>query len=287
MATDIAEIVVGKVDLRIADARLDSLRSRQPKIPDGEWSKELREEVKLYLGECLETRQELDDSKEQLKRPVLEYGRAIDREYNRIKAAIEEIEGPIRAAKKKVDDEAARIKREAEEAERRKFEEAERQRKESEAAELKRQQDALAAQQAELDRQREEQEAKAAELKRLQDQLEEQQREADRKEQEAQDRAEWEKKAQARAEKEAAEKLARDQEAARLAEERRKERERLELEAAPDIEKLSHYAAALRSVEVPSVRGLQAMRVAFNAQQLIKEATELLLDYQGEFGAEV
>ena len=286
MATDISEVVAGKVDLKIADVRIDEMRDRLADLPAQVETKEGYELVRLGIAECRELRLALDDNKETLKRPVIDYGRAIDKEYNRLKEAIEKIEKPLKEAKQKVDDERERVKREALEAERRAQQEAERKRREAEQAEIDRQRAELAKQQEALDAQRRAQEQKDREIREAQEKIEHEKREAARKQQEAIDRAEWERNAKLRAEQQAAEKAEQDRLANEREEAARKERVRLEMEAAPDIDKLARYAAALKSIETPSLRGTQAMRALFRAQQLRDQAIECLMSYQGEFNSD-
>lgn len=236
------------------------------------------EEVRLAIGEVRGTRVSIEKHRVDLKAEALDYGRRVDAEARRYTLLLEEIEAPLVAKKKAIDDEKARVKaeaeaaklkelqdrlaaeREAEDARLRAVRETEEQRLAAERAELERDRAALAEERRKADeataivraakderlrvereREREEREAEAARLKAERDALD------------AERRVMEDERIRLKAEADAAAKV----EADRLA---KAERDALIASLLPDARKLDAYAAALRAVPVPTVKARQAKR---------------------------
>jgi hypothetical protein len=228
------------------------------------------------LTKCASIRTSIEKRRKELKADSLEYGRRVDSVAKQLTSIVEEIESPIRAARQLVDDEAARIKREAEEAVRAAAEAEARAIREAEEALVRAEQEAaaealrierekLAAERAEMERQmaevaaaRRAEEARAAEARRV----EEERARVEREKLEAERMA----IAQAKAieEAKAAERARVEREHSEMVERRRQEaeqraaEERRQAALAPDREKLAGYAARLRDVRIPDVSDSRA-----------------------------
>jgi hypothetical protein len=77
-------------------------------------TKEGYEEVRKAIRLCVSKRTEIDDRRTGLNKEALEWQRKVNAEAKRLTALIVEIEEPLKAKKKAVDDEAARVKAELE-----------------------------------------------------------------------------------------------------------------------------------------------------------------------------
>ena len=120
------------------------------------------------------TRTSIEKRRVELKASALEFGRKVDAAAKKLTALVSDIEEPLKAKKQAVDDEEARIKREAERAEMLALEAKLKAEREAEEARLK------AAREAEEARLKEQAERQRAEQKRIDDAreaLEQQQRE--------------------------------------------------------------------------------------------------------------
>lgn len=183
------------------------------------------ESVRIAIGKLRTTRVAIEKRRVELKADALAFGRLVDSEARRFTTLLEQIEEPLKAKKAVIDDEAARVKREADEAKVRALEAeiaANRARQEAEAKALR-----------DAEEQRLVDERKAIEAERAALAEERRQAEADA--------------AEARAAREAAERVEADRlaaERAKLAEERRveEERQRAEREAI-EAERLAVAAA--------------------------------------------
>lgn len=227
---------------------------------------EAYEASRVAVGKLRTSRTAIEKRRTSLKSEHLERGRRIDAAAKFLTAKIEEIETPLLAKKRAVDEAEARAKYGRENAERIAKEAKERQEAEeaaakqraeqaAEAARLKvikdeqdREADRLLQEQAKLDRaRREEEKRQAAERKKLEDERKE--FEAERSRVRAEEEA---KEAAARFEVEAAERAVRDRAAAAAAEEAKAAAaaaERVRLEALkPDVAKLKDFAAAIMAL---------------------------------------
>lgn len=214
------------------------------------------EAVRVAIGHLRTTRVAIEKRRVELKADALAFGRLVDSEAKRLTALIEEVEEPLKAKKALIDDEAARVKREAE-AEKLRALEAEiaanRARQEAEAKALRDAEEArLAA------------ERKALEAERAA--LAEERRQAE------------EKAAEARAVLEAAERVEaakREAERAKLADERRAEEERLRAarQAEEDRQRIEREAIEEERRKVGAERE-KAERAEFERQAKIKAEAE-------------
>jgi hypothetical protein len=257
------------------------------------------EEVRVAIGHLRDTRVSVEKRRVELKADALAYGRLVDSEAKRVTALVTDIEDPLKAKKAVVDNEAARVKAEADavklraieaeiQANREKQEADARAVREAEEARLAAERAALAVERAAMEAER----AKAdAERKAEQDRIDAEQRkvaEAQRIEREALDatrreieqarqdaeRAEFERQAKIRAEKDAADwierarvdKLRRDAELAALL---------------PDLEKVRAFAGEIRgrALAAPKVKSKRlAALVSLAAQSLEQVAAHLLAE---------
>lgn len=221
------------VELGVTETRLAELRKY-----NGLCAKEDYEAVRLAIADVRSTRTGVDKARKQLNEDAQDHIRRVNDEAKRVTALIVEIEEPLKASKKAVDDEKARIKREKEEAieaERRAKIEAElAEKKAKEEAERKR---VEAAQAAERERLRIENEKLEAEKEKL--------AEENRIKQEAIDKERAEQEAKLKAERDAIEAERRKVEAekTRIAED---ERKRVEAEEAAKREAEENRLAAER-----------------------------------------
>lgn len=179
------------VEYNIADARIEELKSMYSNLkgdtPVG------YKQVTAAIATIRDHRVDVEKMRKQLKADALEFGRVVDAEAKRVTLLLEEIEEPLKAEKKRIDDEKERIKREAEEAERRKLEEELRKKREEEEALLKAEREKEAAR---IKAEQDAREAKLAEERRAFEadrekmRIEREKLEADRKEAEAKAAAE-------------------------------------------------------------------------------------------------
>lgn len=88
------------IEYNITDAALTDLAKRHKDV-DAHKDYEV---AKLAAKECQQLRKGLEDKRVELKADALSYGRAVDGEANRIKAAIVKVEEPIKAGIKEIDD---------------------------------------------------------------------------------------------------------------------------------------------------------------------------------------
>lgn len=244
------------ITYNVTDGQIADIRNRLSNVSFA--TKDGYETGRAGIAECRTLRTAVEKRRKELKADALEYGRQVDEVAKHLTQELEKIEEPLKAAKKLVDDEADRIKREKAEAEERaRREEYARQQAEEEARlrSIREAEEArIAADRAAVEAERAEQEAKrkkfeeewAAEEARLkaerekleQDRLqavrEEEARQADaRAEQDRLAAIEREKLAAERRELEAAKAQAAAEEAARQQRIRQEqeERERAEREA--------------------------------------------------------
>ena len=94
------------------EAALAHLREKYSTFPDPASSQEAYEEVKAGVKELTGYRTSLEAKRKEIKQPYLDAGKVIDSKAKEITAALVELEDPMKAAKKLVDD---RKKREEEE----------------------------------------------------------------------------------------------------------------------------------------------------------------------------
>lgn len=95
------------IEYNITDAALADLAKRHKDVD----AVKDYDAAKLAAKECQQLRKGLEDKRVELKADALEYGRAVDGEANRIKAAIVKVEEPIKNGIKAIDD-AEKIKEE-------------------------------------------------------------------------------------------------------------------------------------------------------------------------------
>lgn len=100
------------------------------------------------------TRSDIEKRRVELKADALEFGRKVDAAAKKLTVLVSDIEEPLKAKKQAVDDEEARIKREAEKAELVALEAKLRAEREVEEARLKAQREAQAAEQSRLESER-------------------------------------------------------------------------------------------------------------------------------------
>lgn len=230
------------------------------------------EEVRQAIATVRSTRVAIEKRRAELKAESLEYGRQVDSVAKRLTALVEEIEDPLVAKKKAIDDEKARIKAEQEAAklkelqdrlaaERAEAEAKQQAEREAERKKLDEERAAIERERAELAELRRVADEEAAERRRVEEARQAKERERERLEREAEaerlriereqlDRERRELDAE-KARKEAAEAALREAEEQRVAKARRE----AEIAALmPDAKKLNAYAAALLAVPVPTVK---------------------------------
>jgi len=93
------------IEYNITDAALTELAEKHKDVD----AHKDYDTAKLAAKECQQLRKGLEEKRVELKKDALEYGRAVDGEANRIKAAIVKIEDPIKDGIKEIDD-AEKIK---------------------------------------------------------------------------------------------------------------------------------------------------------------------------------
>lgn len=93
------------IEYNITDAALTDLAERHKDVD----AHKDYDTAKVAAKECQQLRKGLEEKRVELKKDALEYGRAVDGEANRIKAAIVKVEDPIKDQLKEIDD-AEKIK---------------------------------------------------------------------------------------------------------------------------------------------------------------------------------
>lgn len=260
--------------------------------------------VRKGIVECTGLRSATEKRRVELKADALAYGRLVDSTAKDIIAKIEAIENPLRASKKAVDDEEARVKREKLEAEQRRLEAERKAAQEAEEARLKAIRDAEEAKLAEERRLFEIEKSKLAEAQAKIDEanrIERERLEAEKAKQDAEqaairaekerlDRIEFERQAKERAEKEAEERVKRELAAAEqkriadeLAAKQKAEADRIEAERIeamkPDVEKVRDFGRLLGSLELPDVQSKEAKAVLAAAFRLLDSCSTNLLKF--------
>ncbi len=252
------------------------------------------EEGRKALADIRRIRVAVEKRRVDLKAEALAFGRKVDTRAKELTALLVAIEDPLAAKKAAVDDEKARIKREAEEALQREADAAARAARELEEARLKAEREAEQARLSEERARLEAERAAFAEERRIADEagrLEREKLEAERRVVEAAGRAEREAlEAERRAvaeEREKNEQIERERQARIKAEAdaaARAEADRLaEIERQarldafkPDAQKIGSFAVTLRKVRAPDVRTDEGKRLAAWAIQAISDvATQL------------
>lgn len=282
----------------VTDEQLAKLRERAVGVAFN--NREGYEIGRVLIADCRNLRAKVEARRKELKAESLEYGRKVDAVAKQLETALASIEEPLKLAKKAIDDEAERIKREKAEAEEaaRKAE-YERQRAEAEAkAKAERE-----AEEARLAEERRKQAEERAALEAERRAFEEQRAKAAKEEAERQasERAKIEeerRKVEAERARLAAEEATRqaaaraEQEARDRIERERLEAERREVEAAelakrrealkPDVDKVHAFAATLKQIEGPKVKSIVAKRAIEVAMQHIADAAAHLQDFSAE-----
>lgn len=108
------------VPYSVSDSKIAEIRERCTGLTAT--TKEGYEEVRLAIAGTRKLRVSIEEQRENLKRPALEFGRKVDAEAKRLIGLLKAIEEPLQAEKDRADAEKERIKREAAEAERIKLE---------------------------------------------------------------------------------------------------------------------------------------------------------------------
>ena len=274
------------IDLSVGDKQIALLASQAEGVDLT--TKEGYEAGRQILASARTLRSGNETARKELKRFYLETGRKIDAEAQRLKQLVADVEAPLQASKKAIDDEKARVKREAEEAKKREADaaaKAERERIEKlqreEAAKieearaaLQAERDKLAAERAEIEAEKERQ-AKAEadrlqaieEEKRKQEQAEAGRLQAIEDTKAAEEKAEADRIAKEKADKEREAEIA---EASRIAEERK-----------PDKQKLDEWLTAIQAVvnEGPEL----STRWGQGARSLFFEGLNERLDSLGQY----
>jgi hypothetical protein len=278
MAAPVVEYNVSTAGIALLKEKYGHLKADTP---------EGYQEVKEALKEVSGYRIAVEKERVSLKAEALEYGRKVDSEAKRITGLILEVEEPLKAEKKKVDDEKDRVAREKAEAERAEFErlkaeeqarkaaaeqaERDRIRKEQEAENAR-----LAAEREALAKERAAQEA-AARIEREKFEAERREhenklaaeREVLRKEQEAATRERIAREAKEKAEREARERVEREKAQAEAAALKAVEEKKIAAERAPDKQKLAEFADTLADIQKPNLESEWAQ------WQLERAVTEL------------
>ncbi len=244
------------VNYGISDAAIAALREQYLPLacdtPAG------YEKVRVAVADIRERRVLVEKTRKSLKEDSLAWGRKVDSEAKRIESALLEIEEPLKAKKKAVDDEKEnlRLKKEAEA--RARIEAELKAKRDIEEARLKAERDAehakLAEQKAEADRLAAERAKVAAEQAAAQKKIDDDLRALEQATAKA-EREEFERQAKVKAEAEARERVEREkaeEESRRLAAERREAEEKSRIEAMrPDVDKINRFAALVRALPIP------------------------------------
>jgi DNA repair exonuclease SbcCD ATPase subunit len=267
MATElIAPQASAPIDLGVADRVIAGLAGRLSQLKEADTPSKY-ESVRQGIAECRTLRAGVEKSRKELKESALEYGRKVDAEAKRVKAAILQIEEPLKAVKAAVDEEKERQKQAKLEEERRKAEEEARKKREEEeriaAAERERIRKQQAEEAARLAKEREALEAERAEQRRKQQEARqrieadrkklEEERAAVREQQRIADEKERKEREAEHAKKDAAEaarqkRIREEVEAKRKAEAEAAAKARL-----PDSEKLTAFVNAVDAVPYPTL----------------------------------
>lgn len=247
------------------------------------------ERGRVAIGKLRGLRTAVEKKRKELKTDVIERGKNIDAVAKHFTGLIEAIEEPLLCAKKAVDDEEARLKREQEradilaleaklKADREAAESAAKATREAEEARLTAERERLAAERA----QQEEANRVAAEAQRIErERLDAQQAEL-RRQQEAID-AQRREAARIEAERIAAEQAERDRVAAAAA----VEAERLRLEALrPDIEKVHAFATEIMALsdKGPAIESIECRQALDWACSRLASIADGLLAFKGKAG---
>ncbi len=156
------------VELGLADGVIEGLRGRLVGLTAD--TRAGYEAVRLGIAEVRALRVDVEQSRKELKKSAIEYGRKVDTEAKRVTAKLLEIEQPLKTEKARIDDEKVRLRREKEEAERKIREEKERIERERIEAEQRKQREANEAERKRLEDERRRQRlAIKAERQRLAD----------------------------------------------------------------------------------------------------------------------
>ena len=274
------------IDLSVGDNQIALLASQADGVDLT--TKEGYEAGRQILASARTLRVGIETARKELKAFYLETGRKIDAEAKRLKQLVTDIEAPLQASKKAIDDEKARVKREAEEAKQREADaasKAERERIEKlqreEAAKIEKaraalqaERDKLAAERAEIEAEKERQ-AKA-EADRLQA-IEEENR---KREQAEADRLQAIEDAKAAEEKAEADRIAKEK-ADKEREAGIAEAKRITEERKPDKQKLDEWLTAIRAVvnEGPEL----STHWGLGARSLFFEGLNERLDSLGQY----
>ncbi len=250
----LAEQTTQLVTYSVTDAMIAAIRKKCEGLtadtPQG------YEEVRVAIGNIRDSRVAIEKSRVEQKAEALAFGRKVDSEAKRLTLALEAIEDPLKAKKAAIDDEAARVKAEAEAVKVRAME-----------AEIAAN---LARQEAERKAVRDAEEARIA--------ADRAQLEADRRVLAEQQRIADAKAAEERATVEAAQRVERerlDAERAKLAEERRAEEERQRAARKAEDDRLRAERDAIETVRrAVEAERQKAERAEFERQAKIKAESE-------------
>lgn len=108
---DIEQGTVEVAEFKQTDAALAQLREKYSVIPDASTT-EGYEFVKAGCKELTGLRTAIENKRKEIKAPYIAAGQIIDAEAKRITAAIVELEDPLKAVKKEIDDREKRLKEE-------------------------------------------------------------------------------------------------------------------------------------------------------------------------------
>lgn len=108
---DIEQGTVEVAEFKQTDAALAQLREKYSVIPDANTT-EGYEFVKAGCKELTGLRTAIENKRKEIKAPYIAAGQIIDAEAKRITAAIVELEDPLKAVKKEIDDREKRLKEE-------------------------------------------------------------------------------------------------------------------------------------------------------------------------------
>ena len=282
----------------VADAAIENLKQQFTGLELTVSEPKGYQAVTKAIATTRSLRGEVEDTRVMLKKDALEYGRRVDAEAKRLTSLLLEIEEPLKAAKKAVDDAAERERVAKIEAEKAKIEAEIKAQRDAEAARIKAEQDAIAeknrierealeaerkkrdAERAEKDRIRREELAKAeaaAKIERDKLRAEQEKLDAERRkieaERQAAERAEFERQAKIKAECEAKERAERERIAAeqrKVEQERQAAAERARVEALrPDREKIAEWANQLRAIYMPDVKTGDAIEFVVTIKESI------------------
>lgn len=281
----------GVVSYNVTDSEIAALRERFAGLTAE--TKEGYKACQTGIAECRDLRVAVEKRRVVLKADALAWGRKVDAEAKRITVALESIEEPLKVAKKLIDDEAERKKREIAEAAQRKIDEENRIAREAEEARLRAEQEKLAeerrlfeAERAKIEEEQRIEREKLDAERRVAEEAAKIEREkiaaqerAIRAEQERLERIEFERQAKIQAEKDAAEKVERE----RIAEQNRIAAEKAEADRVaamkPDVEKVHAFSAVLAAIEFPQVSSTKAAKALSDARIKIEAVAASLAKF--------